>query len=513
MAMTMTPNRQLALNLASNLIFFALSLVIGFFFSPYIVRSLGVEANGFITLANDFVSYASLFSAALNSMAGRFISISFHSGKMSEANKYYSVVMLGNSVLSLLMLVVFAFCVFYLEYLINIPSHLIWDVKLLFSFTLLNFIINTLTSVWSTATFITNKIYIASIRNMEAQIIRVLIIVSLFYLFTPSVYFTGVAVFCATVFTALSAFYYKIKLLPELRFKRSDYDFAFLKEIVSSGIWNSITQTAHLLLSGLDLLIANLFIGSTEMGMLALAKTMPNVLNQLGMQICTVFAPTLTLHYARNDTASIKKELKRAMKITGIMLTVPVSLLITYGKEFFTLWMPSQDAAILQILSVLSCFGFIYFSGIFTLFNVFTITNKVKPNALTMLSSGVISTLLVLILLNTTKLGVFAIAGVSSCVSLVRNLAYTVPFTAKYLNMKWNTFFPEVFFSVVSVMLLFVVGNIVKFLFPADSWFSLFYSGGIAGLIGLGVNILVILNGQERRYLLAKFKNLLHIKH
>ena len=83
------------INLTSSLVVFALNLVIQFFFSPYIVRELGAEANGFITLANNFITYASLLTSALNSMSGRFISMAYHRKDPEKANRYYTASFAG----------------------------------------------------------------------------------------------------------------------------------------------------------------------------------------------------------------------------------------------------------------------------------------------------------------------------------------------------------------------------------------------------------------------------------
>ena len=75
-------NKQLVINLAANL----LSTVVGFC----------VEANGFVSLAGNFLGYATIVTMALNSMAGRFITISIHQEDYDETNKYMSSVFAAN---------------------------------------------------------------------------------------------------------------------------------------------------------------------------------------------------------------------------------------------------------------------------------------------------------------------------------------------------------------------------------------------------------------------------------
>lgn len=495
-----TQNSSLSINLVSSMVVFGVNLIISFFLSPYIVKNIGIEANGFINLANNFVSYASLATIALNSMAGRFITVKFHKNDLSEANKYYTSVTIGNFILALLMFIPSIFCVLYLEYLIDIPSNLVVDVKLLFATIFINFLINTAFSSWGTATFITNKLYLQSVRNMQSQILRVIIIIVLFFLFKPSVYYMGIATLISTIFAVFYSLYYKRVLLPELNLKIEDFDLGSLWKLITSGIWNTIIQAGQLLLSGMDLLISNLFIGSIEMGMLSIAKTLPNIITQLAGTITSVFTPTLTINYAKGDLKELKKELKRSMKITGVILTIPLSILIVFGREFYQLWIPSQDARVLQILSVLTCFGLIFTCGIQSLYNVFTIVNKLKVYSLLILLSGILSTIIVFILLKTTNLGIYAVAGVSSFINLARNMLFTVPFGAKYLNLKWSTFIPEVVTSIFSVIILVLIGYIIRYFWIVNSWGALFLAAIITALLGLIINIIIVLDNDERSY-------------
>ena len=47
----------MGLNLISSIVVFATQLSISFFLTPFILKNLGNEAFGFLTLANSIVSY------------------------------------------------------------------------------------------------------------------------------------------------------------------------------------------------------------------------------------------------------------------------------------------------------------------------------------------------------------------------------------------------------------------------------------------------------------------------
>ncbi|MCR8746798.1 oligosaccharide flippase family protein [Romboutsia lituseburensis] len=500
-------NRQLAINISSSLVAFAVNLIINFFLSPYIVNTIGVEANGFISLANTFITYATLVTIALNSMSGRFITIAIHKNDYKLANKYYNAVFGGNLIITIVLIIPSILTIAKLDSLINIPLNLITDVKILFSILFINFFIATALPNWSTAMFATNKIHINSIRGVESNLIKVILILISFLLFKPKVYYVGLATLISSLYVTIFSKYYQVKLLPDLNIKYKYFEWKYVKKLVSSGIWNTINQAGQMLLSGLDLLIANLFIGPIEMGLLALAKTIPNVIVNLAGTLNGVFAPALTIDYANDNKNALKNSLKQGMKLTGIILTIPLTILILYGKEFYQLWVPSENASILHILSVLTCFGLIFTSGTQCLYNIFTVTNKVKTNSLLLLSSGAISTVIVFILLNTTDLGVFAIAGVSSTINLIRNMIYTIPFTAKCLGLEWNTFFPEVFSSVLSVITLTIIGSTIKGFIIVDSWKILIISCLLMSMTGLIINMIIVLSKDERKYLIDKIIN------
>ena len=76
--------KQFIINLAASLVNFAVNMGIGFAITPFIVSRVGAEAYGFAGLANTMVGYATLFTIALNSVAGRFITVAYHQGGQTQ---------------------------------------------------------------------------------------------------------------------------------------------------------------------------------------------------------------------------------------------------------------------------------------------------------------------------------------------------------------------------------------------------------------------------------------------
>lgn len=509
----MSANKKTIINLICSMMVLVTNVVISFWLSPFIVKNIGVEANGFVTLANNFVTYAQLIVTALNSMAARFIAIAYVKKDYKKANMYYNSVFWGNLIIIAVLLIPAVYLIARLEHIVDIPQNIILDVKALFGFVFFNFFITTGLPNWDCGTYVTNRLDRTYIPQMIASVVRCVFIILVFVLLSPKVYYVGIAATMMTVINLTANWYNTHKLTPELKInKKPIFSKGAVKKLVVSGIWNAISNVGIMLLTGLDLIICNLFLGATNMGILSLSKMIPNYMQQLSTSIRNAFAPELTINYATENKEAVLKDINRAMKITSIIMTIPIAIVVTLGDEFFTLWVPSQDAKLLQILSILSILGYMFTSGTQVLYNVFSTVNKVKPNAIAMIISGIASTGITLALIRFTHFGIYAVAGVSTFCNLIRNMLFTVPVTSKYLGCKWNKFYPQVMMTIASSLGLLVIYHFIAMILPGGSWLELIFSAGVLGIIGLIINIFIVLSKSERKFLFNKFVGKLQLK-
>ncbi len=504
--------KMLSINLISSLIAFLVSTGVGLVLSPFIIENLGSESYAFVKLANDFIAYISLISIAINSMASRFISVSYMKGDKNEARGYYSSVYYADIILSVVIFLIGIIAIFFLDKLIEIPNILINEVKLVFLIVLINFVFTMYFTVYSVGVFIKNKLYLSSIRNIEAGLFRVLFLFCLFYFLEPRIYYIPFTTLIITLYMGFFNRHYTKKLTPDLVINRKNYDFKKIKEILSSGIWNTISQLSFILNEGLDLLVSNIFIGSYQMGLLAVAKTLPNMVTQVYSHISSVFMPDFTNLYANQKYDQMKKEIDFSIKILSVIVTIPVAGLIAFGREFYSLWVPTQDIQTIHVLSILTVLCIIISGSTVSIHNVFTVANKVKINSIVTLIVGGVNIILVLLLLNTTNLGVFAVAGVSSVTSIIRNLVFTFPYAAKCIKCKWTSFYFPAFRGAFCCIVVCIINTVVKQFISADNWISFFAAVALGSSIGLVFNFIIIIRKFERQLIFNKLKDILSIK-
>ena len=211
-----TGKKQGVKNLTMNIAAFMIQFIISFYISPTIVGKVGASAYGFIGLANDFVSYAAIISSVFNSVASRFIANAFYQKKYQEANHYFNSLIVANLIISGVMAGVSIVVVANLQNFLSIPENLIFDVKLTFALIFGSYIIQLLSLVFTTSTFVTNRTDIQGFRNIISYLIRFALIVVFLNFISIHIYWISLATLIATIFISVMNFNLTKKLTPEL---------------------------------------------------------------------------------------------------------------------------------------------------------------------------------------------------------------------------------------------------------------------------------------------------------
>lgn len=506
-----TKNQRLAINLAASFVTFVVGMGISFLLTPYIVGNLGAAAYGFVGLSTNIIDYTTLLTIALNSMASRFITISYTKGNVEEANKYFSSVFYANLILAGVIFLIMCVCVLYLENIFEIPYKLIADVKILLSLLTLNSIIALLTNVFAVATFVKNRLELSSIRQIVAKIIQAATIVLLFGCFNPYLWYIGIAGMMMVLYTSYCNYRYTLYLTPDLIVKRKNFEYSKVKELVTSGIWNTFNKLGIMFGQGLDLVIANLFIGATAMGLFSISKQLPFVIIGFCSMIAGVFAPTLTQLYARGYKDEFKNETNKAIRITGFIVTIPLSFLYIFGKDFFGIWMPSEDSHLLSLLSILCGLELSLSLPLEVIWNIFNVTNKLKFSSICLFCNHLLTFLIVLgcmFFVENTTTKLIILASTRTILGIIRSLTFLPIYGAHCIGLPYKSFYPAVIKSIFSTIITCVILLIVKQFFNPDTWIMLFIALGITAIVAIIINIFFILTKQDRHFIIEKIKGL-----
>lgn len=493
---------------ASNTFFTAVNLIvqlsISFFLTSYLVNTVGETEYGFFTMANNIVNYALIVTNALNSLAARFIGVGIHGGDEERAKKVFSSVFAGDLVFTTFILAPSSWAIFHIESFINIPPDLVKEVRLLFVFVFLNMCLNVVFAVFGSVYTIYNRLDIAGALQAVSNVIKAVLLICLYITFDASIIYLGLATFIATAVVVLGNVFFTYKYMPKNILSLSQVNGLTIKEIMFSGIWNSINQLSVTLLSGLSLLIANLAVSAKAMGYLSLANTLPGVISMCISALSNLFTPIYLKLFAVSDFDGLYQEVKKSVKFMTIISAIPIGFLISFGINFFELWTPNTNIQIVHTLSILVILPSFTGGAISSMNYLYTVANRVKFQALVLLFTGVVNVIVVFILLNTTELGVYAIAGVSAILGFIRNFLFNAPYAAICINKPYYSFWPDMAKSVISLIIVSLLGFVICSISNPSNWIALISCAFIYAVMSLIVLLLLLFNKNE---LLSFIKN------
>ena len=496
-------SKQLILNLIANIISLIVSISISFILTPFLISTVGKEAYAFYPLANNFVSYMSIISVALNSMVSRFITIEIVQKNFNYAKQYYSSLFFANCILVIVFSIPLALIVFYLNYILNIPVELAREVKILFLLVFLSMLINLLTTVFGVATFAKNRFDLSSIKDIIQDIFKLSLFLILLNIFKPTIIIVGIIIVILSISNFIIQYYLTKKLLPNLKISFSYFKGSLIKKVLKSGIWNSINSLGNTLMVSISLLFANIFISATAAGDLAIVQVIPQFLSLIITVISSIFIPRFTHHYATNNKFALVYEIKLSQKVLSIFTTIPIILLICFGSDFFMLWVPYEDTKKLYLLLILSIIPLFIHGNMWVLIGLNTVLDQVKVPSLILIGFGILNIVFCYIGLSYTDLGVAIIPSVYAIISVLYYLILIPIYSSKKLNLNFFSFYPTIIKSLISITFFVFIILKQKSMFHIKDWLDFFYCVGIIGLISITLYSLIILKKTELKKVIS----------
>lgn len=453
-------------NLFWKIFSIGIQFIVTLLITRIIVSKIGNDGNGFYQLSNDFVNYAMVASIALNSMAARYIIVSFYKNNIRKTNKYYNSVLYSDIFLSVVIFFISLILCVYLEKVISIPQELLNDVKLLFLTMFLNFVITVAASVYGVATVVKNRVDLDSKRNAEGNIIKLVVFAVLTYYFEPKIWYIGMATIVANFYVVFRNIKYTRILLPDIvLFKKDFFDRKIIKELVSSGSWNSITKIGSIFLGGMDLLLANQFIDSFAMGVLSISKLIPKYIFSSITSVASVFNPSILIEYAKEDVNSLVKVINKSIRLMSFFSVIVEVIVLVLARDIFVIWLPGQNYDLLYRLSIIAIIGYIALMPLEVLWAVFTAKNKVKISSIYLIIESILVISIVLIgmiCIDDIEIKLYLIAGTSSVFELIRAFIFLPVVSAKMLNINKLTFYTPLLQNIVALCISVTLGLLLK---------------------------------------------------
>ncbi len=472
--------------------------MISFFLTPYISENIGSEAYGFFSIAKTFSSYASILTLAIDSYAVRFISVAYHKNELDKCNIYFSSVYYADLLVSTLLILIVILSSFFIEHILVISENFVDDVKIMFVLMFINFGLITVSTAFTSASYIKNKLDMMNAIKGGSYILEATALIILYKNFPPKIYYTGIALICSSFFIFVSNMLFCRKLIPELKINRKLYSFKAVKMLLINGIWNSLNSLGNMLNSGLDLIVSNLMLTGLQTGQLAIAKTIGTLFSGLFQLVAQPFQPALLKIYSSGNKDELIKELKKSMIVCGFFSNAAFAGFVALGKKYCDLWIPSQDTKLIYMLTTVAILGNIAEGVMYPLYYIYTLTVKNKIPCFVTIAGGILNVILMYILIKLTSLKSFAIVWTTAVITTVINLVFNPLYMSRCLNIPFKTFYSVIGVHIISCATMTALFKIIAYQIKINSWITLIITAILLAVIGAFVH--AVLNLAARKY-------------
>lgn len=504
--------KRLAVNIVASIVTTLVGLGIAFLLTPYLVRHIGKETYSFYPISNNIVHYFTIIVTAFNALASRFITIEIVRKNQEKAQEYSSSVLLTNVLLAAIFLLPMGLIVYKADVLFDINPNELTNIRVLFSLVFAAMLINIIGSVYGVATFVRERIDLRSYQQLCVNVIRVVLYVIFFSIFSPNIIFVGVVTLVESIFNFVVQFFWTKRLLPEYKIGFAFARLRAVKELLMSGIWSSISSLGNNLLSGLTLIFVNSIFGAAASGTLSIANTLPNLCTTIITMMVNVFYPRLTNQYAASGIKGLEKETHHSQKIMGAIITVPILLLIGMGEEFFRLWMPQENAGELQIASLIYLIPYVVQANMWTLTQVFPVLNRVKKPAIAMVCFGVVNVALCLTVPRIVSTDYLIIPIIVSALNIVYCVVYVPICVAEFLSCSPKQYYLHLGKAAIASGLVLAVTYFTKTHINCSQWIGFILCGAICAILAYVVFFIIVIDKQNKRVLLDQLCKGIHIR-
>jgi len=489
-------NKKFKKNMIFSVITIVMSILQTLFMVPYITNAVSAEAYGYVSVVMNIVNMATIVSIAITSMSARYITIELQKKDFDKANSYFNSILVALIFISFGIILLSTVAISNINYFMNISSGFVVQVKILFAVAMTSLVISLIISPFLSGLYYKNSLFIMYIFASLNYLLKIGFTIVLFNNYKLVIWgpFIGGLIidFCSLIFYI---FYIRYNV-PQISISISKFKKKNILDVLSSGIWISITKLGTILLSTCSIYLSNILVDVKITGIYAAIIQLQSLAILVTGAIVTCFNPEMYKLYANNEKDKLIEYTKMSIRILDIPIGIIVGGIIIFGKYFMSLWINNQYMNY-GMLITLSVIGLSFSLPIDVLSNLNVTVNKVKLPAIVSIISGILNVTLTIILCKSFNMGIYGIAVSQVAISILRALIFFPMYSAHILSISKKTFYPDILYCTVVTLITILFGIIANRILVPTSWLTL-----IACILFTGVCsfIIILLINKKMRY-------------
>ncbi len=493
---------QFPRNLAANVAYFLVSIIIGILLVPYFVSTLGVAAYGLIPLAASVTGYVAIVVQSLNIAVSRFLTVDLQREDYAAANRTFNTAFFGLTAVILLMVpVVFAVSVL-VPRIFDVPAGLESEAMLLFLGVCSAFLLRAWSGNFTVQLFAYNRLDLQNIVNLVNLLVQTGLILLFFFFRGPDLALVGVAYFIGSLAASLLSIVLARRVSHHLRISLHAFDRSRVRDLCGMGWWVSVGYIGGLLFSSIDLILVNTIFGAKAGGEYAIALQWSILIQSIAVTLAGVFTPMIFSYYAKGQIDTLINFLKSSIKMLGLTLALPIGYICGFATELLTIWV-GEERAVLGSLVIILILPNIVSQVVPPLFSVNVAYNRAKVPGIVTIMLGVINILLAIILSFHSALGYYGIAIAGFLVVTFKHMLFNPWYASRLLEISMRSLSVKILPGIVATLSIWGCIEIISQNFQVTTLPLLISIGMLITIIYIVAIWIVGLNNFERGYVLT----------
>lgn len=499
--------KQTKINFYTNIVALVANIIVGIYYTPYLVKTLGLAAYGILPLALIINQYISVATQTLTHAYTRFYSVALQKGDYQEASKDISTSLVVVLLICVLLIPIGVWIVYNANNLFQIPTDLLHNAQILFGYTLLSFIASLLSSLMNVTLYAVNRLDLMNLLKIIRTIFKFIVVIVLFECIRVDVSYVGLTNLLTELLVLI------ISVILFFRFKPADihlsfklFDKAILAAIVGMSVWVLIQLCGDTLLYRTDNLILNHYWGTIASGALGAISEIGNYVSIIVTVIGSLFGPLILKAYAKGNHAEVKSLFIEQSTIVGCLSAILTGIISGCGFPILEVWLgDGMGEYQWWLLIKMIVLPFYAAGGIMAL--VYRSWNKMKFPAIGTIVLGIVDIVLMIVIceiLNPDNANCILLLGA------LFSIAQCYVLNAISVSMIYNDcrskFIPITTKIILTYLLCYLTGKTAVNLLDIHSLLGLGLTLVSLGVLMSVIVFFVILNKVERNSLLDIIK-------
>lgn len=482
-------------NLLSNSGTYVVSMLVGLWYTPYLLGHLPSAVYGLIPLATSFTGYLAIVTVSLAGSVGRFVTADVARNDMAAANRTFNTFLFGGlRVVGLLWL---AALVFVAVLPVRVPVGQEFQARVLFLSLLTAFLISVMSSTLDASVWITSRYEIRAAAEMGATFLRIGLVVLLFWLRPPELWHVALAVQVAAWFQVAVLYRAQRRLTPELRIQPSLFDAATMRSIRRTGSWLMVNQLGLVLLLGVDMFLLNRLMGPESNAKYSVVLVWSSALRSLFMTTSTLFSTSVVAFDARERTDDLLRVTRMNGRMQGLAAAIATGLFCGLSYWALAVWLRKPWTAEVVPVAWALMIPLAVEAANMPLGAILVAEGRIRPIAIATCVVGVLAPVAGWILVRYFDLGMLGVALASGSASLVRFGVLTPLFVSRSLRLPWGTYLITSGWTLLAALLFGLAAWSFGRWFEPSNWPGLIAAGACAGLVFVAVGFAALSSGER----------------